>query len=218
MSTELDAWLAEHLFGYQEVHQEVAWTGGLGSPRKPKSEWPWYRAGDCYETSTQRRKVGLESFSTTGDGMLLVMEAMRERGFDTVTMYAGNGVQHGAMFFRIGARPYAPREALLNLNREPLVSEAGNMPLPLAVAKAAKLALEVIDAALVWKMNKAISTIQAFDRACDALVKEREHRHRFAQDLTAAFIAMVTATIAVLGSHCTSEVVLALFRRQRRND
>jgi len=69
---ELDAWLAEHLFGL-EVEWDYWFPGSDGGKR---SAAPSNRDKIPFE-------VGefdcLPSYSSTGDGMLLVLEAMRER-------------------------------------------------------------------------------------------------------------------------------------------
>lgn len=58
---ELDAWLAEHLFG---------WATHAGMD----GEWRWYKDGESVRDEP-------DGYSSTGDGMLLVLEAMRGRGF-----------------------------------------------------------------------------------------------------------------------------------------
>ena len=64
---ELDAYLAEHLFGWHR------WETFRDQARKmPVTEW--IREGGI----TSR----LPAYSSTGDGMVIVLEAMRGRGFE----------------------------------------------------------------------------------------------------------------------------------------
>lgn len=115
---ELDAWLAEHLFGlvgctFDECREAA-------EERKhyhyPGHGWGSWKRADRY--------------SSTGDGMLQVLEGMRERGFEGKCGISleQHGYQRWGSFF--DGEHDGPR------------GEAEAATLPLAVALAAKATLE----------------------------------------------------------------------------
>ena len=119
---ELDTWLAEHLFGWAYYPcvlpnaREAFW-------RSPDGE----HHTDCVPDSYGLIPL---SYTATGDGMLLVLEAMRKREWlFSVEEYGDDGPHQCVEFSREiddkGAVMYAPSGAL-----------------PRAVALAAKAALE----------------------------------------------------------------------------
>lgn len=120
---ELDVWLAEHLFGWsrQEPPLEHWWRTSEGASIHP---------------------FDFPIISTSWVGMARVLAAMAGRGFSCGMLHVENGRQHGAAFYRIGASPYPPLEVMETLEREDRIGTAGNAPLPLCVARAAKDALE----------------------------------------------------------------------------
>ncbi len=119
MSTEqavdtaaLDSWLAEHLFGWTHLH----FTGPAELQRIGLSP-----TDDEYEP--------LPAYSTTGDGMLMVLEAMQERGwFVTLTDYAL------PRWWEVEFLPDPLKPGEVVLGKAPV--------LPTAVSLAAKAALE----------------------------------------------------------------------------
>lgn len=119
-SRELDAYLAEHLFG-----RESCWM----------SERAQYVNG---ETSAHRYLVYVDEgswgpevhlYSSTGEGMLKVIEAMRERGYDCLT-WRWQHQDCSALF----AHPH-------DLDRHFLRGTRADT-LPRAVAEAARAAIE----------------------------------------------------------------------------
>ena len=91
---ELDAWLAEHLFGWEfweETRPNYTHVYWQTDGRKP-----WERTQKAYQQPEKFHRIAFSeyepkrhiyegvkpTFSSTGDGMLLVLEAMRARGFD----------------------------------------------------------------------------------------------------------------------------------------
>jgi hypothetical protein len=107
-------WLAEHLFG---------WKHGSG----PLSQW-WITPPGAH-VSPIGWTCYLKSWSETGDGMLLVMEAMRERG------YLVELVSHAQT---LPAYIWGVEFADVERSYETAYSASA----PMAVAKAAKRALE----------------------------------------------------------------------------
>lgn len=115
---ELDAWLAEHLFGWDAAPCEMTVA---------------YQP--CGRKALHRHD-GLDidfppAYSTTGDGMLLVMEAMRERGYGIIVERNSSGDWLSEVY-RIEPRCVGGAYDFM------MPAETG----PMAVAKAAKLALE----------------------------------------------------------------------------
>ena len=79
----------------------------------------------------------------------LMLEWCAGRGWDVAMLHASNRYQHGVFIVYGGARPYSPREHLLNLWRDDFsevvpptgrrigrIAESGNQPLPAAVGEA----------------------------------------------------------------------------------
>lgn len=117
---ELDAWLAEHLFEWvSSGNRRGNWilqppNAGQGTPSLMKER------GRGWSATNHK----FSWWSSTGDGMILVLEAMRERGL-VVKIHA---IHAGwAAYFRRDSDPWAVRSA---------------DTLPRAVALAAKKALE----------------------------------------------------------------------------
>ncbi len=125
----LDAWLAEHLFGGWHCDGCVE---SRGKTSIVASAPHWHIA--------ELRLTRL-AFSTTGDGMLMVLEAMRERGW---RFEAISGVDddlqpgYGAVFTK--NVQISPNEVMV----VPVGASDrhGGATLPLAVAQAARAALE----------------------------------------------------------------------------
>ncbi len=118
----LDAWLAEHLFGWEVVGNRR----GNWSLKEPGGQWqggsfmkergrPWASTTHCI------------SWATTGDGMLAVLEAMRKREWRALMGTWSTGPGYRCQFYTI-------------TNEERVSALAGS--LPRAVALAAKAALE----------------------------------------------------------------------------
>ncbi len=68
---ELDAWLAEHLFGWSLVGVKGHWTQGVET-----RDWSGRPPGQS------RGVPHVPALSSTGEGMLKVMEAIRQRGWE----------------------------------------------------------------------------------------------------------------------------------------
>lgn len=106
---ELDVWLAEHLFGFT-ADELTRGSGPFGLP------WP-------------------PSYSSTGDGMLLVLEAMRGRGF-TIDFEVGGGVVDTAQTYT-EVNVYSGRADYLTQ-----VATVTGTSVPRVLAEAARAALE----------------------------------------------------------------------------
>lgn len=119
----LDAWLAEHLFIVE------------GGSRQPDGSWTTFRRGS--------RVDEVPSPTSTGDGMLLVLEAMRERGWYGSASFIAPiyGGECMAQFSR-----HNPHEGYAEDGRPCVIANdivSVTAPsLPRAVALAAKTALE----------------------------------------------------------------------------
>ncbi len=111
--TDLDAWLAEHLLG---------WTYSAEGGEFPH----WHPIGtyDC--------TMDVPKLSTTGDGMLMVLEAMRSRRW-YVVLYVEDDELYQASITAIDG----PDDAV------PVGADAEAETAPLAVAQAARAALGV---------------------------------------------------------------------------
>lgn len=117
MSRELDAWLAERLFGWTEVDP----------PRQ--GDGAGYRGAGVAPGASGASEV--PAYSTSGDAMLAVIAAMRVRGWRSTTASFPNGKAR-ALFHRegYGGSVDAPHGSAM--------AES----LPEAVAEAARRALE----------------------------------------------------------------------------
>lgn len=79
---ELDAWLAVNLFGLVPCTSKMAHGGGEGS---------WLGV-NCHASPDSPDQGGEDAlYSSTGDGMLLVLDAMRGRGFQFELVNAEGG-------------------------------------------------------------------------------------------------------------------------------
>lgn len=120
-TTALDAWLAEHLFD--------------GSPLDCTA--PGHEGSQCWSIPTGPTHLAVigygpaPAYSTTGGGMLMVLEAMRERGWSRAIYEAPIG--EVVEFARTGDKG------------EHLAYRAADELLPTAVGLAAKAALEAGD-------------------------------------------------------------------------
>lgn len=113
---ELDAWLAEHLFGWEWVPQRVDILAG-GFWRSPD--------GEHHQTPNQHDFWDC-AYSSTGDGMLMVLEAMRERGW---SFQLSDGLTETSLWVALFESDRADHQIYAD-------------SLPRAVAEAAKAALE----------------------------------------------------------------------------
>lgn len=103
---ELDTWLAEHLFGFKVSQPDMR--------------------GKLRIIHPERKWTPLKHYSTTGDGMLLVAQALIERGL----CWSGGEAIDGAY-------------AVVSTFDATSEWECSHATLPMALALAAKAALEV---------------------------------------------------------------------------
>lgn len=127
----LDAWLAEHLLGWtwwvhkQNVQSEHAGQRFIG-PNDGSLKWFCWPAqgGESIHDAGNAPKL-----STTGDGMLMVLEAMQGRGWQALShLFPDDSLRHAT---------FIPED--VSATTEDWVSAD---TLPLAVAQAARAALE----------------------------------------------------------------------------
>ena len=74
--TELDAWLAEHL---------LLWVRGDG---------PFEKARNLWRRPKMSGLAKADGLSSTGDGMLLVANALDDRGYDVMIITTGKHTAH----------------------------------------------------------------------------------------------------------------------------
>lgn len=117
---ELDAWLAEHLFGW--VYEERLWTD-TGGERRAGWQHP--------DLVAWLHDFPPAHYSSTGDWMLLVLGAMREREFG-IEMVAYEEGGFGVTWWPSG----------YSGSRSQCHGPYDSDTLPRAVAEAAKAALE----------------------------------------------------------------------------
>ena len=130
---EMDAWLAEHLFGWvlrrsradNRKVGEVFWCSPEDADARGATGRRWFLEPD--EPITTTLLDNIPAYSSTGDGMLLVLEAMRPQFEVEMRM---DGALCGVEIARLGESPEG--ESL---------SYAEGPSLPRAVAEAAHAAL-----------------------------------------------------------------------------
>ena len=120
---ELDAWLAEHLLGWTDCDPAYVSTG-----------WEFTDPPDDRVTVGRGRGPGCRHFSllptfSTGDGMVLVLEAMRARGWWVLCAVS-----------RLDGRWYVQVDS--SVSSDMTIGEGHATTLPRAVAEAAMAALE----------------------------------------------------------------------------
>lgn len=120
---ELDAWLAEHLFGYFWI---LNVTGTCRVLTEASSE-PNATGNEALCEDAYRY---VPHYSTTGDGMLAVESRLIERGY---TVASATGIHDGKYRCVLTIENAAGRE---------VASVDDSMPRPMALALAAKAALE----------------------------------------------------------------------------
>lgn len=121
---ELDAYLAEHLLDW---YYDISPRGGPYPPQMVFAQNA-EQAGRRTSGSTFAPPL-----SSTGDGMLLVIEAMRGRGWDWEMHAYSNPAMRGMRFTAGASSPAVP---------SPLAWWADASSLPRAVAEAARAAWE----------------------------------------------------------------------------
>lgn len=119
---ELDAYLAEHLFG---------WTWPFDDPLIGNGLYPGRIAGYAPEPNDDGEEFDdVPAYSSTGEGMLMVIEAMRERGWWFSVEEYGDDGPHQCVEFDKDGDDYLPT---------PVAAVPGS--LPRAVAEAAAQAI-----------------------------------------------------------------------------
>ncbi len=127
-TAELDAWLAEHLLGWLRLN-----SGG----------WRCTGADTCTHATAPHTNPQVHSsvppaLSTTGDGMLMVMQALRERGWEWTIRFREDGVHWpGRMYPLDTSLPFYG--AMFTKGPHGAGNEEDT--LPLAVAQAARAAI-----------------------------------------------------------------------------
>ena len=120
-TAELDAYLTEHLFGWTPT-EGGAWRCSEGTCTYPDARYVAHNGGVTIHRKTP-------ALSTTGDGMLAVLEAMQGREWQAMTqLYPYDSLRHAA---------FVPEKTSIDTK-----DWTSADTLPLAVALAARQAIE----------------------------------------------------------------------------
>lgn len=129
---ELDAWLAEHLFGWKWHTYDDRGEGWFGPPEEIGKPCGW---DSIREAQADEAFVPLAvgpgnypHYTTTGDGMMLVFDAMEKRGYRLALEYDD--------------RPIVWGEYVAEFKPNDDESWGTGATIPEAVARAAKAVLE----------------------------------------------------------------------------